>query len=31
MAEANQLFEPTHSFWAGYATAEKPLKGAQTK
>ena len=20
MAEANQLFEPTHSFWAGYAT-----------
>ena len=21
VAEANQLFEPTHSFWAGYATA----------
>ena len=20
VAEANQLFEPTHSFWAGYAT-----------
>ena len=21
VAEVNQLFEPTHSFWAGYATA----------
>ena len=24
VAETNQLFQPTHSFWAGYATAVDP-------
>ena len=28
VAEANELFEPTHSFWAGYATADIGRKPA---
>ena len=27
VAEANQLFEPTHSFWAGYAPVDAAKLG----